>query len=404
MTAGPIVTFGFLVVPPLTARLVTRRMLDVLARLGGASVASTAFAGFYCAYRFDLPLGPAEVAVASVAFGVWPAPRTGCSSREAASLALLRALRRRGARRSSFCGCARRRSSLVRRRRRPPPSWRATSPGLGLGAALRAARHAARPVRRYGPSSSPRRAWRWCRTASLRRRLPSRRSVSSRQGDGSLALVVVSLAVLAGDGRARRDVADPRPGAGDSRHRRLAGGLLYALNTLGGVGGIAAMGFGLPAAIGVRASYVADGRDERRRRSSRPVGRRRRVAASRGRDAAAVPRVRLRAAAFGDGVPRDRSRGPVDQALRAGPAQLRLLVRGGEHRRPARDRARRRDRRRAPAPRSRRRESPPVRSCRPGSPRSAVSGSSSTGRTASRYFGMRTGLAEYVCGSSCSRR
>ena len=27
MTAGPLVTFGFLVVPPLTARLLTRRML-----------------------------------------------------------------------------------------------------------------------------------------------------------------------------------------------------------------------------------------------------------------------------------------------------------------------------------------------------------------------------------------
>jgi ABC-type Mn2+/Zn2+ transport system permease subunit len=26
----------------------------------------TAFAGFYCAYRYDLPLGPAEVALASV--------------------------------------------------------------------------------------------------------------------------------------------------------------------------------------------------------------------------------------------------------------------------------------------------------------------------------------------------
>jgi len=34
------------------------------------------------------------------------------------------------------------------------------------------------------------------------------------------------------------------------------GGLLYSLNTLGGVGGIAAMGFCLPAAIGVRASYL----------------------------------------------------------------------------------------------------------------------------------------------------
>jgi ABC-type Mn2+/Zn2+ transport system permease subunit len=66
MTAGPLVTFGFLVVPPLTARLMTRRMLSfslVAAALGGAA----AFGGFYCAYRMDLPLGPAEVALASLA-------------------------------------------------------------------------------------------------------------------------------------------------------------------------------------------------------------------------------------------------------------------------------------------------------------------------------------------------
>jgi len=64
MTAGPIVTFGFLVIPPLTARLFTRHMLAfslASAIIGGL----TSFAGFYCAYRFDLPLGPAEVAVAS---------------------------------------------------------------------------------------------------------------------------------------------------------------------------------------------------------------------------------------------------------------------------------------------------------------------------------------------------
>jgi len=65
MTAGPLVTFGFLVVPPLTARLITHRMLTfslVAAGLG----ALTAFVGFYCAYRFDTPLGPAEVAIASL--------------------------------------------------------------------------------------------------------------------------------------------------------------------------------------------------------------------------------------------------------------------------------------------------------------------------------------------------
>lgn len=65
MTAGPLVTFGFLVVPPLAARLLVRHMLAfslVAATIGGAS----AFIGFYVAYRFDLPLGPAEVAVASL--------------------------------------------------------------------------------------------------------------------------------------------------------------------------------------------------------------------------------------------------------------------------------------------------------------------------------------------------
>ena len=64
MTAGPIVTFGYLVVPPVTARLLTRRMLTfsiAASLIGGGS----AFVGFYCAYRFDLPLGPAEVAVAT---------------------------------------------------------------------------------------------------------------------------------------------------------------------------------------------------------------------------------------------------------------------------------------------------------------------------------------------------
>jgi ABC-type Mn2+/Zn2+ transport system permease subunit len=65
MTAGPVVTFGFLMVPALTARLLTRRMLSfslVSAAVGGVA----AFGGFYCAYRMDLPLGPAQVALASV--------------------------------------------------------------------------------------------------------------------------------------------------------------------------------------------------------------------------------------------------------------------------------------------------------------------------------------------------
>jgi ABC-type Mn2+/Zn2+ transport system permease subunit len=63
MTAGPLVTFGFLVVPPLTARLITRHMLtfSVVAAALGAAIA---FAGFYLAYRLDLPLGPTDVSLA----------------------------------------------------------------------------------------------------------------------------------------------------------------------------------------------------------------------------------------------------------------------------------------------------------------------------------------------------
>jgi ABC-type Mn2+/Zn2+ transport system permease subunit len=62
LAAGPLVTFGFLLVPPLTARQFTRRMLTfsiASAIIGGM----TAFVGFCAAYRYDMPLGPAEVAV-----------------------------------------------------------------------------------------------------------------------------------------------------------------------------------------------------------------------------------------------------------------------------------------------------------------------------------------------------
>jgi len=64
-TAGPLVTFGFLVVPPVAARRVTRHMITFSLVAAGIGAVS-AFAGFYCAYRFDVPLGPAEVAVASM--------------------------------------------------------------------------------------------------------------------------------------------------------------------------------------------------------------------------------------------------------------------------------------------------------------------------------------------------
>jgi len=65
MTAGPLVTFGFLVVPPLTARLITRHMLT-FSLVAAAFGAFTGFTGFYIAYRFDLPLGPTDVVLAIV--------------------------------------------------------------------------------------------------------------------------------------------------------------------------------------------------------------------------------------------------------------------------------------------------------------------------------------------------
>jgi ABC-type Mn2+/Zn2+ transport system permease subunit len=75
LAAGPLVTFGFLVAPPLAARVLTRRMLSfsiTAAVIGGVC----AFTGFCLAYRYDMPLGPAEVAVAcsvllAVGAGTW---------------------------------------------------------------------------------------------------------------------------------------------------------------------------------------------------------------------------------------------------------------------------------------------------------------------------------------------
>jgi ABC-type Mn2+/Zn2+ transport system permease subunit len=64
LAAGPLVTFGFLLAPPLAARELTRRMLTfsiASSAIGGV----TAFVGFCVAFRYDMPLGPAEVAVSA---------------------------------------------------------------------------------------------------------------------------------------------------------------------------------------------------------------------------------------------------------------------------------------------------------------------------------------------------
>jgi ABC-type Mn2+/Zn2+ transport system permease subunit len=62
---GPLVAFGFLLLPPLTAYLFARSMHQLI--LGALVLGAVcAFAGFCLSYRFDLPAGPAEVALLGV--------------------------------------------------------------------------------------------------------------------------------------------------------------------------------------------------------------------------------------------------------------------------------------------------------------------------------------------------
>jgi ABC-type Mn2+/Zn2+ transport system permease subunit len=62
LNVGPLVTFGFLLLPPLIARVfaATMRQFAVAACLIGAG---SAFAGFYISYRLDLPAGPTDIAL-----------------------------------------------------------------------------------------------------------------------------------------------------------------------------------------------------------------------------------------------------------------------------------------------------------------------------------------------------
>jgi ABC-type Mn2+/Zn2+ transport system permease subunit len=69
LSVGPLVTFGFLLFPPLIAYPISRTMraLAVLSSLIGGIAA---FAGFCLAYKWDLPVGPTDVALLGVFYGV----------------------------------------------------------------------------------------------------------------------------------------------------------------------------------------------------------------------------------------------------------------------------------------------------------------------------------------------
>ena len=69
LSVGPLIAFGFLLIPTLTAHLFARNMrqFSFLASLiGGAS----AFIGFWIAYQWDCPIGPIDVVLLGVIYAV----------------------------------------------------------------------------------------------------------------------------------------------------------------------------------------------------------------------------------------------------------------------------------------------------------------------------------------------
>jgi ABC-type Mn2+/Zn2+ transport system permease subunit len=67
LTVGPLVAFGFLVIPPLIVRPWVRNMRSFA--FGSAALGVvTALTGFSLAYRHDLPVGPTDVALLGAAY------------------------------------------------------------------------------------------------------------------------------------------------------------------------------------------------------------------------------------------------------------------------------------------------------------------------------------------------
>lgn len=69
LSVGPLVTFGFLVLPPLVAHRLASNMRQfafLSAAIGGAA----AFAGFVIAYKWDIPVGPTDVALLGIVYAV----------------------------------------------------------------------------------------------------------------------------------------------------------------------------------------------------------------------------------------------------------------------------------------------------------------------------------------------
>ena len=69
LSVGPLIAFGFLLIPALTAHLFARTMRQfvVLAPLFGGVVA---FIGFWLAYQWDLPVGPTDVVLLGIVYAM----------------------------------------------------------------------------------------------------------------------------------------------------------------------------------------------------------------------------------------------------------------------------------------------------------------------------------------------
>lgn len=75
LSVGPLIAFGFLLIPALTAHLFVRtmRQFTVLASLIGGVAA---FLGFWLAYQWDLPVGPTDVVLLGALYAVaWMAAK-----------------------------------------------------------------------------------------------------------------------------------------------------------------------------------------------------------------------------------------------------------------------------------------------------------------------------------------
>lgn len=67
LSVGPLIAFGFLLIPALIAHLFSRTMLQfaVFASLIGGTAA---FVGFWLAYQYDLPVGPTDIVLLGVLY------------------------------------------------------------------------------------------------------------------------------------------------------------------------------------------------------------------------------------------------------------------------------------------------------------------------------------------------